>query len=105
MFLFQVLLDLKASEEQLEDLVYRELKEKKAKMGNLGCSMFAGEERHVLVVLSLFTKVGVGYPARQSLLSLCARDKQSNLCKQPHDSCRRPQPWTNKLKILVLTSF
>ena len=26
------------------------------------------------------------YPARQSLLSLYARDKKSNLCTQPHDS-------------------
>ena len=48
----------KETRELKGELVYRELKARKAKMGSLGRSMFAGEELHVLVVLKLFTKVG-----------------------------------------------
>ncbi len=48
-------------QESLGSLVGKELKVKRAKMGSLGCSMFAGEGPHVLVVLKSYTKVGIGW--------------------------------------------
>ena len=38
----------------------REVRATKDKTGSLGSSIFAGEEPHVLVALTLFTKVSIG---------------------------------------------